>query len=380
MNHSRFYVIALSFILLCCVIGTASAVSVTIGPDQIEEGDTITIDISDLEDGRTLTFRMESVLDLRGGSRFSYQTNKVYVPFRLEDMEVTMVVQPVTEAGYEVQLGDFIFSESKKPPASSDTVTVRQNIGDRGPGTIDYLKAFGAAVPGSHDVDLLLQLMGTKKGVDSGSITFELEGIQDGYVRITIEVDGSVVESTLITIGSPEPIDTRPQFGQAGDIPFIDGENKGVFRPAGGYWIFADEDWNPVIPSGEPRPQFGMSGDIPVTDGGDKGVFRPSTGEWIFADSDWNPVIPSGEPRPQFGMSGDIPVIDGGDKGVFRPAGGYWIFADEDWNPTPFAERPQFGQVGDFPILYDDMSGVFRPATGEWIFADPDWNPVIPQQ
>ena len=197
-------------LLLLALVAQASAVSVTISPAQIEEGDTITIDIFGLQDNSIFALRMEATIELDGASTFTYQSNRVTVPFGMESPRVTLLTSPVTEAGLEASDGNTIKRMTQR--TSTGEVRIIQTLDAIPSGTIEILKAFGKPVDGSDYVDMMLELSGTKKGPDSGQITFGLEGISDGSARIIVLVDGSEAMNQKITIGTPmiTPTPTTP--------------------------------------------------------------------------------------------------------------------------------------------------------------------------
>ncbi|WP_211530495.1 hypothetical protein [Methanocalculus chunghsingensis] len=205
-------------LLLLALVAQASAVSVTISPEQIEEGDTITIGISGLQDGSIFALRMEAAIELDGASTFTYQSNQVSVPFGMESPRVLLLASPVTEAGLEASDGDTIKRMTQR--TQTGEVRITQSLDAIPSGTIEVLKAFGKPVDGSDYVDMMLELSGTKKGPDAGSITFGLEGISDGSARIIVLVDGSEAMNQQITIGTPTvtptPTTAPPTGGSSG--------------------------------------------------------------------------------------------------------------------------------------------------------------------
>lgn len=193
--------IVITCLLILAFASTASAASVTISPEQIEEGDTITIAISDLPDGSVFALHMESAIELNDGDTFTYQANQVTVPFSMNNPSVTLLASPVTEAGIEASDGDTIKRMTQR--TSTGSVSIIQTLGTIPAGTIEVLKAFGTPTDGTESVDITLELSGTKEGPDSGSITFGLEGIRDGSATIIVLIDGAEAMNKQITIGTP---------------------------------------------------------------------------------------------------------------------------------------------------------------------------------
>ncbi len=198
--RKRVHSFLLSILLLSLLVAVVSAVSVSITPTQIEEGDTVTIRISNLADGRVFSLRMESAIELHGSSEFTYQANAVTIPFGLNTSRVSLVASPVTRAGIEASEEGTIKSLGK---VGSGSITISETLSSIPPGTINYIQATGIPEAGSNSVDIMLELSGTKQGPDSGTITFGIEGISDGSARIIVLVDGAEVTNQLVRIGSP---------------------------------------------------------------------------------------------------------------------------------------------------------------------------------
>jgi hypothetical protein len=206
--------------LLCTVsffIISVSAVTVTISPDHIEEGDQITAEISGLEDGANLALRMESSIECDNKSDFNYQTDTLVFPFALNSPRLIFTASPVTEAGIAATDGDTIKRMTQR--TSTGSVSIIQNLGTIPIGAIDYIKVFGTTVEASNLVDIALELSGSKEGPDSGSIVFGLQGITDGSAMVSISVNGSEITRQHIVIGNPG---VRGDFNENGYVDIGD--------------------------------------------------------------------------------------------------------------------------------------------------------------
>ncbi|HIJ07344.1 MAG TPA: hypothetical protein HA365_08650 [Methanocalculus sp.] len=192
------------FFLICMIsflISSGSAVTIQITPDQIDEGDHITATITGLEDGSHFALRMESSINRGDESDFSYQADRLLLPFGMHSSRITLTASPVLEAGIQAKEGDSIKSIIQE--AYYGDVSLLQNLGDIPVGTIDYIRVFGVCVDDAPAVDISLTLSGIKEGTEDGSMTFGLLGIRDGIITLTALVDGSQVASQQITIGNP---------------------------------------------------------------------------------------------------------------------------------------------------------------------------------
>jgi hypothetical protein len=204
----RFNVLCLIVLsLLCCLVTGAAAVSISINPSQIQEGDTITVSYSGLSNGSAFALRMESLVDVTGKTTFTYQANQVSMPFGLNSPQVVLSASPVTEAGIEASEGDTIKRITQI--SRTGTVSISQSLGNLPAGTMELIKAFGTPEVGADAVNVVLEFSGIKMGPDSGTITFSLTGITDGSARVIALVDGNIVTDQTILVGNPS-ITTTP--------------------------------------------------------------------------------------------------------------------------------------------------------------------------
>ena len=198
----RFNVLCLIVLsLLCCLVPGASAVSISISPSQIQEGDTITVSYSGLSNGSVFALRMESLVDVAGETSFTYQANQVSMPFGLNSPQVVLSASPVTEAGIEASEGETIKRITQI--SRTGTVSISQSLGNLPAGTMELIKAFGTPEEGVDAVNVVLEFSGVKMGPDSGAITFSLTGITDGSAHVIALVDGNIVTDQTILVGNP---------------------------------------------------------------------------------------------------------------------------------------------------------------------------------
>ena len=199
MRFNVLCIIVLS--LLCCLVPGAAAVSISISPSQIQEGDTITVSYSGLSNGSVFALRMESLVDVAGETSFTYQANQVSMPFGLNSPQVVLSASPVTEAGIEASEGETIKRITQI--SRTGTVSISQSLGNLPAGTMELIKAFGTPEEGAAAVNVVLEFSGIKMGPDSGAITFSLTGITDGSAHVIALVDGNIVTDQTILVGNP---------------------------------------------------------------------------------------------------------------------------------------------------------------------------------
>jgi hypothetical protein len=195
-------------LLLVMITGVTSAVSVAISPDNIDEGDTVTISFQDLNDNSTFALRMQSVIGIGNETSFQFEATNVNVPFSMSDPEVYVQAKPVNSAGLKATSGGSIKSIEY---LADDTkiVDFSQGLDNLGAGSIESLRVFGETEAENQNIDISLQLEGIKTGPASGSISFGLKGIESGSAWIYIFVDGSEVTGKEIIIGEP-PVTATP--------------------------------------------------------------------------------------------------------------------------------------------------------------------------
>jgi len=199
--------------LLAAIAGVTSAVSITISPDYIDEGDTVTINFQDLVNGSSFAMRMQSVIGMGNETDFQFEATNVNVPFSLEDPEVHVKADPVSSAGLRAVSGGTAKSIESLANQNNEVDFV-QGLDDLSSGSIEALRVFGETTEETQNVDISLQLEGTKQGPDSSSITFGLSGIDSGSAWIYILVDGSEVIGKEIIVGEP-PVTVTPTPGPA---------------------------------------------------------------------------------------------------------------------------------------------------------------------
>ncbi|UUX92322.1 hypothetical protein [Methanoplanus endosymbiosus] len=208
MNKFKKSIFCGIILLLVMITGIASAVSVSVSPDYIDEGDTVTISFQDLNDNSTFALRMQSVIGIGNETSFQFEATNVNVPFSMSDPEVYVQAEPVNSAGLKATSGGSI--KSIEYIAGDDKIVdFSQGLDNLGAGSIEALRVFGETDEDNQNIDISLQLEGIKTGPTSGSISFGLSGIESGSAWIYIFVDGSEVTGKEIIIGEP-PVTATP--------------------------------------------------------------------------------------------------------------------------------------------------------------------------
>ncbi|WP_301664013.1 PKD domain-containing protein [Methanoculleus frigidifontis] len=179
--------------------------SVTVSPEQITAGETVTISLENLPDASQLAIRISSTVALCGEETFALKATNLRVPFSLDSSRVSIQAEPVTEAGIQARIGWLPIS--LKTDGDDGVARLTQGTGDISSGTtISLLSVFGTAVPGAESVDLFLDISGVKYGAEDSSLSFGLEGVANGSAVLRVSVNGSEIGSQEIIIGDGAPV------------------------------------------------------------------------------------------------------------------------------------------------------------------------------
>ena len=196
-------------LLLCTAIAAAAgAVTITQSPSVIRKGEQIRVGIRDLRDGAAFSLLIEGRFGVRPGGPFSFETRRFAMPITLEQGQISAYTENTAWTGLSVKKGNTTVSLSKESENGimSHTESYQVNAG-----TYDFLKLDGEALPGRDQVLSKLTLKGIKKGPDDSELSFTVDGIDAGSVRILITVNESLVLNREVTVGTPStPSPTTP--------------------------------------------------------------------------------------------------------------------------------------------------------------------------
>ena len=198
LNSVSWQIIFLIGILVCGAV-PVSAVEITLSPDQVAQGDTITIDIKDLPDNSMFTLMIESTLGVTPGKDFSFKTTNFFMPISLTNGELSAYTENTQKTTFWIKKGSKEFGVGKKLDANGIfTMSEAQNIPS---GKFDYLSIDGIASPDKDTIVTKMQMSGKKNGPDTSKISFVVNGIENGVIYITALVDGSPILVKKVTIG-----------------------------------------------------------------------------------------------------------------------------------------------------------------------------------
>ena len=197
-------------LLLVLLIPAATAATITISPDTIDSGDTVTVTVNDLPDGASFSLGIRSEFAATPGEEFAFSARGITLPFALNGGEVNAYTKGTnwTELAANLPDGGSVILRKYADPNNEVRISQSQNIGS---GTISLVTLRGEAAADTIIADFTV--MGTKKGPIDGTISFALEGIEQGTATVSVYINGSEALARTITIGggAPTPAPTTPE-------------------------------------------------------------------------------------------------------------------------------------------------------------------------
>jgi hypothetical protein len=192
--------------ILCgLLIASAGAATVSSPSSHIEKGDLVSIVIQDLNNNATFTLLITGTFAVTSGGNFSFEANNFQMPFSLQNSQVRASLQNTDKNVFNVKKGDTEVKRSGRSTDGSFTTVATYTISS---GTYDFLRMSGTALPDEKIVIATLEMTGTKKGPNDGTISFNVDGIDSGSVEVTAKVDGSTVLSNLVIVGTAPVTET----------------------------------------------------------------------------------------------------------------------------------------------------------------------------
>lgn len=205
----------ITLILLLLLIPAAMAASVTITPTTIDSGDTVTVNVKGLSENATFSLGISAEFDVTEGDVFSFSARDLTLPFALDRGEVSAYTKGTAWTELAANLPDG-GSVSLHYTANADgecRISQPRNLPS---GTLDAVTLSGEAVAGN--IITQVEISGTKRGPDDGTISFAIEGLESGTATVAVYIDGQEALSQKIAIGTePAPVETEtPSTGGNG--------------------------------------------------------------------------------------------------------------------------------------------------------------------
>jgi len=184
--------------MVILLAGGASAVTVSLEPDRIQQGVPVTIAIAGLPDGSVFSILVDGAVAVTPGDAFSFALEDFSLPFTLNDGVFSATLWNTKTNVLTVVVGD---TEVRKLGSSRDGVYMTTDAGTIPRGTYDLIAFGGTAAADTTVVATRLLLEGRKSGPANSTIGFVVGGVTGGAVTITILVDGNQEVSRTLPIG-----------------------------------------------------------------------------------------------------------------------------------------------------------------------------------
>jgi hypothetical protein len=190
----------MALILFCTgMIGTASAVVITESPSHVMRGEPITIDIEGLSNSAEFSLLIEATLGVTPGQEFLFETTNFAMPLALDNGQISAKTTGAQQATFSAKKGGTTVSVTRAAdPGGVFSFSQAQSIPA---GTFDYIRLQGTPLPTTNTIVSTIRLNGKKTGPDNSHISFTVNGIDNGKVQLTVNVDGSQALYQTVTIG-----------------------------------------------------------------------------------------------------------------------------------------------------------------------------------
>ena len=211
-------------LLFLLLIPAATAATITISPDAIRSGDTVTVTVNDLSDGAAFSLGIRGEFAATPGETFSFSARDLSLPFALDGGNVTAYTKGTNWTHLSAELPDGGSVSMNYTADKNGEVRIGQprNFGS---GTLSLVALDGKAAAESITTDLVM--MGTKRGPDSGTISFAIEGVTQGTATVSVYIDGAEALSRTIAIGGEAPAPTQTTTPTATTTQSSGGSNSG---------------------------------------------------------------------------------------------------------------------------------------------------------
>jgi len=203
-------------LLLVSIAGTVSAVEITLSTHQVNPGDTIYINTEGLYDGSTVSMFWEVFVDQIVTGEYSWEIRNLTFPINLDaaNFKITNQNTLTNRVTLQNDVPDYEYRELILSGDSVNGIWSKSYGNDFINGTWPLIKDEGILQPGKTTLLSLLQWDGIKRnttrvpsqvngGPDDFTIPLTFYGINNGYVKVSIYVNGNLVLDDKVTIGSP---------------------------------------------------------------------------------------------------------------------------------------------------------------------------------
>lgn len=208
--HRRYLTFLALLALAALLAAPTGAVGVEVRPDQVLDGDTVTIALSDLSNGTVFSLRLDGAVAPRPDGTFGFTTTDLVMPFSLEQGQVQASLEKTETNELVVRKGD---TQARISGASQDGRYETERKIAIGAGTYDEIGLSGTAAPGATTVRTTLSLTGVKRGPADGTISFTVRGVTSGTMTVSVYANAEKVYGKELPLG---PASTPTPTQQAG--------------------------------------------------------------------------------------------------------------------------------------------------------------------
>ena len=174
-------------------------------------GEPITITIDGLSNSSSFSLLIEATLQVTPGQDYLFETTNFVMPISLSNGQISATTTGTKKATYSAKKGTTEVSVSRA--ADADGVFSFSQAQSVPAGTFDFIRLQGTPLPRTATIVSSIQLRGDKTGPDTSRISFAVNGIDNGRVRLIVYIDGSQALYQTVTIGNgiiPVPTTTVP--------------------------------------------------------------------------------------------------------------------------------------------------------------------------
>ncbi|MDE4909011.1 hypothetical protein L0665_10365 [Methanogenium marinum] len=221
----KIYRTFLCILALAFIAGGVQALSITAGPDQIQEGGQITVTIQGLEDSSSYSMHIGAEIAPDENLEFAFSSNNLNMPFALSDTTVTLQAESVVWAKFRYQQDPenpikSLQFWSDEHPAPGGIISDQESLGQINEGSeISMLEISGKAIEDTNQVSVSFELDGIKSGDDDSTISYTINDMEQGTVSIIVSVDGTEALNQKIQVGDviPTTVPTQSPSGSSDD-------------------------------------------------------------------------------------------------------------------------------------------------------------------
>jgi Zn-dependent protease len=177
------------------------AVNISTAQTTVQASHPLIFTIRDLQDGSLLRIQVEGNMTVPQGERFSVDIVNLTLPFSLESATFIGTLEGSTDNTLTVQKGEYQIVRTGRGHVSSK-ISFPVN------GSFDHILLQGTSTTGQ--IYMAPQVSGIKQGPEDSQISFAVEGIESGTLKVKIFVNEELAfdEDIVITPEPPETVDT----------------------------------------------------------------------------------------------------------------------------------------------------------------------------